>query len=82
MCVSVDGKGKQGVTNLSKLSDTCQWIPEAEQGLNSEAGVGGGPEAGPEAECVLHVEGGDGDVGRCWEGNTHHCTGDRRTVFR
>lgn len=41
-------------------------------------GVGRGLEARQEAECMLHVEGGDGDVGRCGEGN--HCTGGQDEI--
>lgn len=50
--------------------------------MNCEAGVGGGVGARQETECVLQVEGGDGDVGRCREGNTRYCRGRQNKKFK
>lgn len=49
-------------------------VPETDD-LDLEAAAVGGVGAGQEAERVLHVEGGDGDVGWSREGNADRCRG-------
>lgn len=50
-------------------------VPETDD-LDLEAAAVGAVGAGQEAERVLHVEGGDGDVGWSREGNADCCRGE------
>lgn len=61
-----------------KWAQSAAVVPGA-QDLNHEAGIRGGPRARSEAEDVLHVVGGDGDIGWCWEENADCCRRMERT---
>lgn len=60
-CVYLGGPDPEGP--LSRSPSSPGWRPWLE-GLHGEAAAGRSPGARLEAESVLHVEGGDGEVGR------------------